>query len=157
MVAPAASVTPVMPAATTVTPSVTPHVTPRPTSFTHEERSVRLVTRNPALDTCTQAYEGPITRSRAKKLQQEVNAFLSGLHFNIDENYILPKSCNLLLLRFIHEATPLVYMEDAEANAKNTKTVVQDEKSYTHKIQGYTAGASSSRACLYQSIMFQGA
>ena len=52
----------------------------------------------------TQAREqvniGPITRSRAKKLQQEVNALLCEIHFNINENYILPKSCTLLLLRF---------------------------------------------------------
>ena len=46
---------------------------------------------------------GPITRSRAKKLQQEVNALLCEIHFNISENYILPKSCILLLLRFTKE------------------------------------------------------
>ena len=31
----------------------------------------------------------PITRSRAKKLQQDVNALLCEIHFNINENYIL--------------------------------------------------------------------
>ena len=46
---------------------------------------------------------GPITHSRAKKLQQEVNALLSEIHFNTNENYILPKSCTLLLLRFTKE------------------------------------------------------
>jgi len=46
---------------------------------------------------------GPITRSRAKKLQQEVNALLCAIHSNINENYILPKSCTLLLLRFTKE------------------------------------------------------
>ena len=46
---------------------------------------------------------GPITHSRAKKLQQEVNALLCEIHFNINENYILPKSCMLLLLRFNKE------------------------------------------------------
>ena len=46
---------------------------------------------------------GPITCSRAKKLQQEVNALLCEIHFNINENYILPKSCTLLLLRFTKE------------------------------------------------------
>ena len=44
---------------------------------------------------------GPITRSRAKKLQQEVNALLCEIHFNINENYILPRLCTLLLLSFI--------------------------------------------------------
>ena len=46
---------------------------------------------------------GPITHSRAKKLQQEVNMLLCEIHFNINENYILPKSCTLVLLRFTKE------------------------------------------------------
>ena len=53
--------------------------------------------------TPAQAFGGPITRSRAKKLQQEVNALLYEVQFNINENYILPKSCTLLLLRFTKE------------------------------------------------------
>ena len=40
-----------------------------------------------------QVQEGPITRSRAKKQQQEVNALLCEIHFNINENYILRRSC----------------------------------------------------------------
>ena len=55
----------------------------------------------------TQAREqvniGPITRSRAKKLQQEVNALLSKIHFNINENYIQSKSCTLVFLMFTKE------------------------------------------------------
>ena len=47
-------------------------------------------------------FQGPITRSRAKKIQQEVNSLLAETYFNIDDNYILPKSCTLLLLRFTH-------------------------------------------------------
>ena len=46
---------------------------------------------------------GPITCSRAKKLQQEVNALLCEIHFHINENYILSKLCMLLLLRFTKE------------------------------------------------------
>jgi len=46
---------------------------------------------------------GPITRSRAKKVQQEVNALLCEIYFNINENYILHKSCTLLLLQFTKE------------------------------------------------------
>ena len=53
--------------------------------------------------TPAQLFDGPIMRSRAKKLQQEVNALLCEIHFNINENYILPKSCTLLLLRFTKE------------------------------------------------------
>jgi hypothetical protein len=53
--------------------------------------------------TPTQVIDAPITRSRAKKLQQEVNVLLCVIHFNFNENYILPKSCTLLLLRFTKE------------------------------------------------------
>jgi hypothetical protein len=47
--------------------------------------------------------QGPITRSRAKKLQQEVNSLLAEINFNISENVILPKCSTLLILRYICE------------------------------------------------------
>jgi hypothetical protein len=47
----------------------------------------------------TQAFDGPITRSRAKKLQQEVHALLYEFQLNTNENFMLPKSCMLILLR----------------------------------------------------------
>jgi len=50
-----------------------------------------------------QVNDGPITRSSAKKLQQEVHALLCEIHFNINENYILPKCCTLILLSYIEE------------------------------------------------------
>ena len=50
-----------------------------------------------------QVNMGLITRSRAKKLQQELNVLLCEIYFNINENYILPKSWTLLLLRFTKE------------------------------------------------------
>jgi hypothetical protein len=48
----------------------------------------------------TQVFDGPITRSRAKKLQQEVHALLYEFQLNTIENFMLPKSCMLILLRF---------------------------------------------------------
>ena len=47
-------------------------------------------------------FDGPITRNRAKQLQQEVHALLCEIPF-VNENYILPKSCMLLLLSFTKE------------------------------------------------------
>jgi hypothetical protein len=44
------------------------------------------------------SFQGSITCSRA-----EVNSLLAETYFNINENYILPKSCTLLLLRFTKE------------------------------------------------------
>ena len=46
-------------------------------------------------------YLGPMTRSRAKHIQQEVNALLADSNIDMNKNYILPKSCVLLLLRFL--------------------------------------------------------
>ena len=63
--------------------AITTHVLPRPT---------------PA-----QVIDGPIIHSRAKKLQQEVHALLCEIHFNINENYILPKCYTLIVLRYIEE------------------------------------------------------
>ena len=92
---------------------------------------------------------GPVTRSRARKLQQEVHTFLSELHCNIDESHILPKSCTLLLLRFTQEAFLLGYVKDTGGYAEDTKTAAQAEKGYAHKTQGYAAEASTSRPSLY--------
>ena len=47
--------------------------------------------------------EGPLTRSRAKKLQEQVNSFLTDYNFNTSKNVILPKSSILMLLRYAHE------------------------------------------------------
>ena len=69
-------------------------------------------TQGSPTSTRAQVFDGPITRSRAKKLQQEVNALLSGIHFNNNENYIMPKSCMLLLLRFTKEDDKNTEVED---------------------------------------------
>ena len=50
-----------------------------------------------------QVYEGPITRSRAKLLQKEVNSLLAEINFNIHENIILPKCSTLVVLRYTHK------------------------------------------------------
>jgi hypothetical protein len=51
----------------------------------------------------TQAFDGPITRSRAKKLQQDVHTLLYEFQLNTNENFMLPKSYMLILLRFTKE------------------------------------------------------
>jgi len=60
-------------------------------------------TTNQVLPTPTpaQVIDGPVTRSRAKKLQQEVHALLCENHFNTNENYIIPKYSTLIVLRYI--------------------------------------------------------
>ena len=43
--------------------------------------------------------QGPLTRSHAKKLQEQVNSFLTECNFNTYENVILPKCSTLIVLR----------------------------------------------------------
>lgn len=43
---------------------------------------------------------GPITRARAKKLQDKVNLLLNEHVINFNENFVLPKNNILLVLRF---------------------------------------------------------
>jgi hypothetical protein len=47
--------------------------------------------------------QGPLTRSRAKKLQEQVNSFLTNYNFNTSKNDILPKCSILMLLSYAHE------------------------------------------------------
>src|SRR5512139_330529 len=49
------------------------------------------------------SYHGPITRSCARKIQQEVNSFFSQLNPNFSENFILPKCSTFVLLSFTPE------------------------------------------------------
>jgi hypothetical protein len=51
----------------------------------------------------TKALTGPITRSHAKKIEQQVYTLLYGFQLNANNNFILPKSCMLILLRFTKE------------------------------------------------------
>ena len=85
----------------------------------------------------TQAREqvniGPITRSRAKKLQQEVNALLCKIHFNINENCILSKSCMLLLLRFTKEDDKNTEGEDyREGPHSNPSSAAEQSERISH-------------------------
>jgi hypothetical protein len=51
----------------------------------------QVVTQVDERNTPININQGPITRSRAKKLHQEVNSLLTEINFNISENVILPK------------------------------------------------------------------
>ena len=46
---------------------------------------------------------GPITRARAKLLEQQVNLFLNEPGVLINENFILPKSLNYCMIRYLGE------------------------------------------------------
>jgi hypothetical protein len=58
---------------------------------------------NQEQDTSGNLNQGPLTRSRAKKLQQRVTSLLAEFDNNITENIILPKSSTLVIIRFKHQ------------------------------------------------------
>ena len=47
--------------------------------------------------------QGPLTRRRAKKLQEQVNSFLTDCAFMTSKDVILPKCSTLVVLRCTHE------------------------------------------------------
>ena len=47
--------------------------------------------------------QGPLTRRRAKKLQEQVNSFLTDCAFMTSKDVILPKYSTLVVLRCTHE------------------------------------------------------
>jgi predicted unusual protein kinase regulating ubiquinone biosynthesis (AarF/ABC1/UbiB family) len=57
----------------------------------------------PASSILSTISTGPITQSQAKKIQQEVHTLLYEFQLNTNENFMLPKSCMLILLRFTKE------------------------------------------------------
>jgi hypothetical protein len=65
--------------------------TTTPLSNTLQPPSHTTSTQGQLTSSPTQVFDGPITRSRAKKLQQEVHALLYEFQLNTNENFMLPK------------------------------------------------------------------
>jgi len=85
--------------------------------------------------TLAQVIDGLITRSRAKKLQQEVHALFCEIHFNNNENYILPKCCTLIVLRYIEEE------KDESDSAERTSASPRRNYKMNQKSQKRTSGS----------------
>ena len=67
----------------------------------HSSSSSNEVLTKPQVEASTKkTYLGPTIRSRTKQIQQEVNTLLTYPNVHINEDFILPKSRVLLLLRF---------------------------------------------------------
>ena len=73
-----------------------------------------------------QVHERPITRSPAKKLQQEMNTLLCEIYFNINDNYILPKLCTLLLLKFTKEDDKIQKEKTTKKDHPRARPVLQN-------------------------------
>jgi len=67
--------------------------------------------------------QGPLTRSYAKKLQEQVNSFLIDFNFNISENIILPKCSILIVVRNTYEEKDKAYHEDRPNKEESDKHV----------------------------------
>jgi hypothetical protein len=83
--------------------------------------------------TPTTSPTGPITRSRAKKMKQEVQALLYEFQLNINENFILPKSCVITLLRFTKEdVEDMSRRNQREESSSNQSSVTEASERNSH-------------------------
>ena len=64
--------------------------------------------------------QGPLTRSRAKKLQEQMSLFLTDYNFNTSENIILHKCPILMMLRFTHEDVKGTWPKDQDMVLQNS-------------------------------------
>ena len=80
---------------------------------------------------------GPMTRSRTKLLEQQVNSLLLEYDVCNSENFILPKSMHLCMIRVInntsiHGGEELQGMEYMEDHMKNNKNLMEDNFQNKH-------------------------
>ena len=74
-------------------------------------------------------YEGPITRSRAKLLQNEVNSLLAEINFDVFENVILPKCSTLVVLRYKNkEEEDTLHHTSTEKNGPSDQTSTEKNR-----------------------------
>jgi hypothetical protein len=75
---------------------------------------------------------GSLTRSRAKKLQEQMNSFLIDFDINISKDEILPKCSTLMLLRCTHEE-----VEDTDDQDQDQcfHHLLRNDKKWTHVIK----------------------
>jgi hypothetical protein len=96
-----------------------------------------MTTPSSTTATRDQVMKGPITRSRAKKLQQQVNSLLTTFNASIDENFILPKYSTYILLRFLQEQVAAGPKEASYREAEPLHcflTSEQSSKSHAHQV-----------------------
>ena len=112
----------------------------------HEEQPVKAKSNEVRI--------GPMTRARAKLLEQQVNLFLAQTDVCIDENFILPKSLHVCMIRFdgiasiarggegLRQEEPKVMIihcctrEEREAGARGEKEIIQRSQNFKLKRQG---------------------
>ncbi|KAK1664967.1 hypothetical protein QYE76_053126 [Lolium multiflorum] len=126
-----------------------PATRPLPPSLQDEDDAVKLKSNEVRI--------GPMTRARAKLLKQQVNLFLCDTL--IDENFILPKSYYLCMIRYEEEASitrggeeqldkKLDVKLDMELDMKTSHGRAREEREECERRRWSSAGASrSNRPC----------
>jgi hypothetical protein len=86
----------------------------------------------PASSTLPNIPTRPITRSRAKQIQQEVHALLYEFKLNTTDNFMLPKSCMLILLRFTKEKGQNISRANQRELCSSQSSVTEASKRNSH-------------------------
>jgi diphthamide biosynthesis methyltransferase len=109
--------------------------TTTPLSNTLQPSSHTTSTQVQPTSSPTQVFDGPITRSRDKKLQQEVHTLLYEFQLNTNENFMLPKSCMLILLRFTkEEGQNILWTNQQEELCSSQSSVIEPYRRNSHII-----------------------
>jgi hypothetical protein len=69
---------------------------------------------------------GPITRARAKLLEQQVNSLLTEYNLFTNENFILPKSLHVCMIRFVAEASMTRGGEELHEDNRNMVLIISE-------------------------------
>jgi hypothetical protein len=73
-------------------------------------------------DLCT----GPITRARAKLLEQQVNSLLTEYNLFANENFILPKSLHVCMIKFVAEASMICGGEELHEDNRKMVPIISE-------------------------------
>ena len=72
-----------------------------------DDEDIPSISTTSPIEDATEIRLGPMTRSRSKLLEQQVNSLLLEYNNIIDENFILPKSLHLCVLRFVDNTSAM--------------------------------------------------
>src|SRR3954470_17234254 len=92
---------------------------------------------------------GPVTRARAKLLEQQVNLLLLESDDRLSENYILPKSLCVCMIRYQGEDKELGGAKVREEKAKERGQATLEEEPHEDKTRKFLASGRGTTAPRY--------
>src|SRR3954466_9985734 len=117
----------------------------------YDEDIPTTTTASPTLhdDQANQIRLGPVTRARAKLLEQQVNLLLLESDDRLSENYILPKSLCVCMIRYQGEDKELGGAEVREEEAKEQAALEEEpQEAKAEKIPASGHGTTALAAVL---------